>query len=185
MKALQPLQFLIALAEAYRVPAAIITSVNIGLAIAVYSAFPKRAAGSPARVGALALAGVLGGVTAVVEALVVIELFDFRHEAAGLALVFLPILLVPSTVAVLVWLFGDALAGGRRRPVFTLLGALIGAAVMAPVLPAALELPSPLERELSRWLSNDVAPFVWYAVLGLPVAAGAACGAAVLRRVSR
>ncbi len=184
MKALEPLRFLFELANSYRVPAGIVAAINIALAIGAYSVLPKRAAGSTARVGAFALAGLLGGPAAVAETLIAIELLDFRHEAAGLALAFLPILLVPTTVAVLVWLFGDSLAGGSRRPALTLLGAIIGATTMAPCW-SSRSSTRRLLRELSRWLSEDVAPFVWYAFLALPVAAGAACGSTVLRRASR
>jgi hypothetical protein len=185
MKTLDPLRSLVELANSYRVPAGIAAAVNIALAIGVYSAFPRRAAGSAARVGAFVLAGLLGGPMAVAETLIAIAIFDFRQEAAGLALAFLPVLLVPTTVAALVWLFGDSLAGGSRRPALTLLGALIGTTTMAPLLIVALEHSPPLMRELSRLLSEDVAPFVWYAFLALPVAAGAACGSTVLRRASR
>ncbi|WP_441287934.1 hypothetical protein ACSRUE_38615 [Sorangium sp. KYC3313] len=186
MKALEPLRLLFELASSYRVPAGIVAAINIALAIGAYSVLPKHAAGSTARVGAFALAGLLGGPAAVAETLIAIELLDFRHEAAGLALAFLPVLLVPTTVAVLVWLFGDSLAGGSRRPALTLLGAILGATTMAPLLVVALEhSPPPLLRELSRLLSEYVAPFVWYAFLALPVAAGAACGFTVLRRASR
>ncbi|WP_437915614.1 hypothetical protein WME73_10835 [Sorangium sp. So ce302] len=185
MKALEPLRFLFELANSYRVPAGIVAAINIALAIGAYSVLPKRAAGSTARVGAFVLAGLLGGPAAVAETLIAIELLDFQHEAAGLALAFLPVLLVPTTVAVLVWLFGDSLAGGSRRPALTLLGAILGATTLAPLLAVALEHPPPLLRELSRLLSEDVVPFVWYAFLALPVAAGAACGSTVLRRASR
>src|SRR6185369_9428562 len=97
-----------ALVRGYRVPALLGSAMNILLGVAVRSALPRRVLGLAARVSAYALAGLAGGLTAAAEAFAVVEMLDWQQEAAGLALVFLPFLLAPTTVATLVWLFGES-----------------------------------------------------------------------------
>ena len=176
---------LVDLARAYPGPATLASIANTVIAIALRSAFPRRVLRQPVRVVAYLLAGLFGGLVAVAETLLAIEMLDFRQEAAGLALLFLPLLLAPTTVATLAWLFGDAVSGRSKRPAWALVGAIAGALTMTSLLVSVFE--RPLVRALVESMPQTLSPFtawsllgVW-SLLGLPIAAGAAVGHTVAR----
>ena len=176
---------LVDIARAYPEPAMLASVVNIAIAIALRPAFPRRVLGRPVRIGAYLLAGLFGGLIAVAETFLAIEMFDFRQEAGGLALVFLPPLLAPTTVATLAWLFGDSVSGRSKRPAWALVGAIAGALTITWLLVSVFE--RPVVGALLKAMPETLSPFkAWsllrsMALLGLPIAAGAAVGHTVAR----
>jgi hypothetical protein len=103
------------------------------------------------------------------------------QEAAGLALAFFPLMLMPTTIGPLIWLFGDWVSGQNERPAWTLAGTIAG--VTPLVVLALVHLPSK-ERARPDPISDLVWSFVWWTLISLTMATGALVGYYLGRKAS-
>jgi hypothetical protein len=101
--------------RAYAGPTAVGSVANIAAAIAFRTAFSRAALGSQSRLAVCLLAGAVGGALGVGESLVVVEVLGFRKEAAGFALVLVPVLLTPTAVGALAWVLDDSYPTRGKR----------------------------------------------------------------------
>jgi hypothetical protein len=124
---------------------------------------------------------VAGGGVAQLQAHAGVEMMGLQHEAAGLGLGFMPLVLGPSAVGALAWVLGDALARPGRRPMFGLVGALLGALTAMPLVALVIEHGTPLWA-LFELVPREARLFVQWPVLSLPVGATAAVGHLLMRR---
>ena len=136
-----------------------------------------------------ALAAFLGGLAAAAGSRLGVELLAFRHEAEGLALVFLPPVFMPTSVGSLSWLANDWIDGFRPRPFWDLVAAIAAAGIMVEVLLRTELYFVAYEFAVSGFDASELAHCIVYfavaAVLGLPVAATAAAGCAASQAVQR
>ena len=172
--------------QAYAGPAVVGSIANISGAIAFRLVLSSRAPGLQSRTFGSLLAGLLGGSLAIAESHVVVAVLDLRSEAAGLAFLFLPMLLAPTAVAALTWVLDDSSFDRGMRSGWTLVGAVAGAAGSASLVPYYMELLPGLPRALlGSAVALELLRFASGAVLGLPIALAATIGSAIADRVSR
>jgi hypothetical protein len=172
MHLLESAQFLIDIGRSYARPGAVAAVANIGTVVAVRACLPTFHLSLLTRGGVFVIAGCLGGLIAVVEALAVVELSGLMQEGAGMALLFLPFVLAPPAVAALSWLF--ATTSSSSRPTLALAGALVGAVLISPLVPILFGYARLL------WGPSDL--YISWMLLGIPLAAGATLGCVVVRR---
>jgi hypothetical protein len=170
--------------QAYAGIAALGSIANIAAAVTFRLAFSRRAPGLSSRAVGCLLAGALGGPTAVAESLAAVEVLGFWKEAAGFALLVLPLLLAPTAIAGLTWMLDNSSSGGVRRSGWALLGAVAGAAGTAPLLLYCLEQLPDLSRALWGDRIFELSRFAYWSLLGLPVALAATLGSALARRLA-
>jgi hypothetical protein len=173
---LESARFLIVVGSSYAKSAAIVSVANIGAVVAVRALLPTFHVSLLTRGGGFVIAGSLGGLVSVLEAVAVVELSGAIKEAAGLAQVFLPFVLAPSAVAALVWLFATPSTNLSKRSALALLGAIAGAALTSPLTPFLFEMAKP---------RSDSSLYVPWMILGLPLAAGATLGCILVRGAKR
>jgi hypothetical protein len=167
--------FLFDIGRAYAKPAAVAAVANIGTVMAVRALLPTFHLSLLTRGGRVVIAGCLGGLISVLEALAVVELSGLRQEAAGMALAFLPFVLAPTAVAALTWLF--ATSSSSRSSTLALVGAVVGAVVASPMAPILLE--------YARLLPGPSDVYVPWMLVGMPLAVGATLGCVVVRNATR
>jgi hypothetical protein len=80
---LESARFLIVVGSSYAKPAAIVAVANIGAVVAVRALLPTFYIRLLTRGGGLVIAGCLGGLVSVLEAVAVVELSGAMHEAAA------------------------------------------------------------------------------------------------------
>ena len=160
-----------------------VANVALGFGARALLASRARARSLRWRIGAYALAPLLGGPLGVLEAHVTVDALHWEGEAAGLALGFVPIVLGPSIVGTLAWLLGDLVSGRSKRGAVALAGALIGATCAAPLGFLKFDWSNPVLALITR-LPRDLVQWVEYPYFYLPVAAGAAVGYGIARRVT-
>jgi hypothetical protein len=170
--------------QAYGGIVAVGSIANIAAAIAFRLVFARRAPGLSSRAVACLLAGVLGGTIAVAESLAAVEVLGYWKEAAGFALLFLPLFLTPTAVAGLTWVLDNSPSGHVRRSGWALFGAVAGAAGTAPALFFALDQLPELSRALWGDRKFEISRFAYWSLLAQPVALAATLGSAVAARVA-
>jgi hypothetical protein len=177
MHFLESARFLVDIGRSYAEPAGFAAVANIGTAVAVRVFLPTFYIFLLTRGGGLVIAGCLGGLISVGEAVAVVELSGLRQEAAGMALAFLPFVLAPTAVGALTWLFADARTTLGSRPTLALLGAVVGAVLASPLTPILFG--------AAELLSASSSPYVHWMLLGIPLASGATLGCVLVRSAKR
>lgn len=180
---LDPLSTLVEVAKIYGLPMAACTVVNVAIALVLRVLVRGWSMSRQVRLAALALAGPFGGLIAAAVAWGVVAGFGLQEEEAGMALVFLPEVLMPSVVGCLVWLVAEATQSHGVRPGLSLAGALAGSVVVAVVLLVCLE--HPLADRLFDALPPTPALLSLWPLLGAFAAVGALAGQAWMRYLAR
>lgn len=180
MHLLESARFLVDIGRSYAKPAAFAAVANIGTVVAVRALLPTFHISQLTRGVGFVIAGCLGGLISVVEAVALVELSGARQEAAGMALAFLPFVLAPTAVAALCWLFAAPSTSLGSRPILALLGALVGAVLTSPVTPILFGAAG-----AAKLLSDPSHLYVPWMILGMPLAAGATLGCVLVRSAKR
>jgi hypothetical protein len=173
---------LLAFLPAYAGPAAVGSVANVALAVVFRLVLSRRAPRLRSRVAVCLFAGVLGGLIALTEALVFVEMRGLQKEPAGFALFFLPVFLAPTAVAALTWVLGDSTFAHGWRSGWALVGAVAGAAASTPALISAIHLTN-LSWALWSSVPWELSSFVYWSLFGLPVALAATFGSLLATRM--
>jgi hypothetical protein len=175
--------FVFAFLSAYAGPALVGSITNIAVAIAFRLALSREIPGFRSRIVVCVVAGVLGGLIAVAESLVFVEVSGLWKEAAGFALLFVPVFLAPTAVAASTWVLDGSSSGHGGRSGWALLGAVAGAAIAATGLFFSLEHATRLSRALWGSVPFELSRFAYWSLVGMPLAVAAMIGSASANRI--